>query len=264
MPDLTKKPKVIIAGAGPGDPELITIKAVNCLRVANYILVDRLVNQELIELYANPDARIIYVGKHGGKESINQDSINDLLVDYGQRAGITVRLKGGDVAIFSQLLSEIEILNEHKIPFEIIPGITAASGASVSLGIPLTARSYSQGVRFLTYFDDEQVSNSNWEDLVITADTLVFYMASKSLDGLVSKLNQFAEKNKALAIIEQATTPQERVIISSLFTFKEELSDVVIHQPALLIIGDVVSLYHKPSQLNQSRNSFFKEHTYAD
>lgn len=263
MAILNKKPKVIIAGAGPGDAGLITIKAAKYLGMANFILVDRLVSHEILKQYANPDAIIIYVGKHGGQESTHQEYINDLLIDYGRKPGITVRLKGGDVAIFSRLTSEIETLNEHKIPFEIIPGITAASGASASLRVPLTIRSLSQGVRFLTYYDDEQVPNLNWYDLAQTTDTLIFYMTAKSLPALVTKISQFAETDKALGIVEQATTPQERIIISSLFRFQEELGDAVIHQPAVIIIGEVVNLCNKPSQLNQLTSSFFKEHTYA-
>ena len=263
MAILSNNPKVIIAGAGPGDAGLITIKAANYLRIANFILVDRLVNRGILKQYAKPHARIIYVGKQGGQESTLQESINHLLVDYGRKPGITVRLKGGDVAIFSQLTSEIETLNEHNIPFEIIPGITAASGASASLRVPFTARSVSQGVRFLTYYDDEQASRMNWYDLAQTTDTLIFYMSVKSLPALVTKLNQFAEADKPLAVIEQATTPQERVIITSIFRFQEELGDAVIYQPAVIIIGDVVNLYHKPSQLNQRTSSFFKEHAYV-
>jgi uroporphyrin-III C-methyltransferase len=255
--------KVIIAGAGPGDVELITVKSTKYLKAARYILVDRLVNPEIIKQYANPDAEIIYVGKHGGQESISQVSVNKLLVEYGKKEGITLRLKGGDVAIFSQLLSEIEALNAHHIAFEIIPGITAASGASASLGIPLTARSYSQGVRFLTFHDNDQTDNINWMDLAQTTDTLVFYMSSKSLPELVNQLIRSGKSDKALAIIEQATTPEERILISSLFQFEAELDGVAINQPALVVIGDVVNLYNKSSQLNQVTTSFFKEHTYA-
>lgn len=252
---------MIIAGAGPGDAGLITIKAARSLGEASYILVDRLVNQDILTQFANPRARVFYVGKHGGQDSITQESINDLLVDCANLPGITVRLKGGDVAIFSQVTSEIETLNAHRIPYEIIPGVTAASGVSASLNIPLTARSYSQGVRFLTYYNDE--SPLNWRDLAQTSDTLVFYMSVKSLPALVAKLNQFAQSDKPVAIVEQATTPYERVITSSLLRFHQELGTAALQPPAIIIIGDVVNLYQNPSQQNQLTTSFFNKHTHA-
>jgi siroheme synthase len=128
--------------------------------------------------------------------------------------------------------------------------------------MPLTARNYAQGVRFLTYYDGEQVS-LNWKDLADTQDTLVFYMSGKSLPDLVKNLNKYAQIDKPLEIIEQATTPQEHVLTSTLFLFEGELSQVIINPPALVVIGEVVRLYQKPSSINQSTISFFKEHPYA-
>jgi uroporphyrin-III C-methyltransferase/precorrin-2 dehydrogenase/sirohydrochlorin ferrochelatase len=260
MPSLSPNPKVIIAGAGPGDAGLITVKAVKYLQQASYILTDRLVNPEIIRQYASPKAEIIYVGKHGGLESTSQESINRLLVEYGKKVGLTVRLKGGDVAFFAQVIAEIDALNEAKIPFEIVPGITSASGASASLRVPLTARGYSQGVRFLTYYDGEIFSGTDWQNLADTTDTLVFYMTSKSLPELVKNLSRFSGRDKPLAIIEQATTPQQRVITSSLSRYQEELANVAINQPAIVIIGDVLNLYEGTSELIQQTVSFFKEH----
>lgn len=253
-------PKVILAGAGPGDVGLITIKAAKYLEKADFILVDRLANPEIIQLYASPKAEIVYVGKHGGKESTSQEAINTLLIEYARKDGLTVRLKGGDVAFFSNVLSEIEVLEANNIPFEIVPGITAASGASASLKMPLTAREISHGVRFLTYQGEEHFTDADWENMGTTTDTLVFYMSGRSLLKLVSRLKQTITNDKPLAIVEQATTPQQRVLTSSLLLFDTELADTVINQPALIVIGDVTRLANTTEQLKQNTFSFFKVH----
>ena len=258
-----EKLKVVIAGAGPGDVDLITVKTAQYLSEASYILVDRLVNAAIIDRYARADAEVIYVGKHGGHESTSQQTINNLLVEYGRKDGLTVRLKGGDVAFFSNAISEMETLSQNDIPFQVVPGITAASGASASLQLPLTARGYAHGVRLLTYYNCHQVLDLNWPELASTTDTLVFYMSSRSLPELVKKLAQFVDLDKPLAIVEQATTSEERVIITSIFKFEDQLSDVVIKQPALVILGEIVNHYREASERNQLTTLFFKEHSYA-
>ena len=140
MSKIATTPKVILAGAGPGDVDLVTVKLVKYLKKADFILVDRLVNPAIINQYASASAVLVYVGKQAGKEGTTQQEINELLVDYGNRPGLTLRLKGGDVSIFAQAIDEIDTLVSHRIPFELVPGITAASGASASLQLPLTAR----------------------------------------------------------------------------------------------------------------------------
>lgn len=255
-----QQPKVILAGAGPGDVGLITIKAVEYLKKADFILADRLVNPEILEQYAAPGAQIVYVGKHGGRESVRQEEINQLLVDYGRRDGLTVRLKGGDVAIFSNVIAEIEALTRHNIPFEIVPGITAASGASASMQVPLTARELSRGVRFLTYYNGEHFAEADWQNMGDTTDTLVFYMSSKSLPDLIEKLKTYSKQDRALAIVEQATTRQQRVLTSTVFLFGAELQTTTINQPAIVIIGEVVRLFAGLSEAAVKTTSFFKEH----
>ncbi len=255
-----KEPKVILAGAGPGEAGLITIKAARYLEKADYVLVDRLVNPEIIQLHASPKAEIVYVGKQGGKESTPQEIINALVVEYGKKDGLTVRLKGGDIAFFSQVIFEIQALNANQIPFEIVPGVTSASGASASLRTPLTARGVSRGVRILTYHDGEHFTNYDWKNMADTTDTLVFYMSSKALPELVHNLRQHAYHDKTIAIIEQATTSQERVLLSSVFSFEDELADTIINQPALVIIGEVMKYYEGPSHVKDHTVSFFKEH----
>jgi uroporphyrin-III C-methyltransferase len=256
----TNIPRVILAGSGPGDVGFITVKGAEYLKKADFILTDRLVNPEILQHYASPKAEIVYVGKHGGKESTRQEEINRLLVEYGKKDGLTVRLKGGDVAFFSNVVSEIEVLQANNIPFEIVPGITAASGASASLNMPLTARELARGVRFLTYQDDENFSPNDWQNLAETNDTLVFYMSGKSLPELVSHLKVFAIVDKGIVVVEQATTPQQRVLTASIFTFDDKLANTTINQPALVVIGDVTKLYAGKSQTNENTIPFFKVH----
>jgi uroporphyrin-III C-methyltransferase / precorrin-2 dehydrogenase / sirohydrochlorin ferrochelatase len=253
-------PNVILAGAGPGDVDLITVKAVKYLENAAFVLTDRLVNPAIIQQYASPNAEIVYVGKHGGKESAQQEDINRLLVDYGQRAGLTVRLKGGDVAFFSNVLAEMEALRAHQIPFEVVPGITAASGASASINMPLTARGHAQGVRLLTFKNAESFSMQQWQELAETTDTLVFYMASQSLAVLINQLQKFTVLDKGVAVIEQATTSQQRVLTTSLLADATGMLNTEIRQPALVVMGSVTQLYTEESQSEINTIPFFKEH----
>src|SRR6478736_2169753 len=183
--DLSKG-KVILAGAGPGDPDLITVKTLNYLQQADVIITDRLVSEELLKKHVKAGAEIIYAGKQAGKEdSTPQTTINDLLVKHALRKKLVVRLKGGDVSFYSNILDELKTLHEFKIPFEIVPGITAASGAAAYAGIPLTARGYSTAVRFLTYYQSDLSDEVKWKDLAATDDTLVFYMSADKADKLV-------------------------------------------------------------------------------
>lgn len=260
MSKIATTPKVILAGAGPGDVDLVTVKLVKYLKKADFILVDRLVNPAIINQYASASAVLVYVGKQAGKEGTTQQEINELLVDYGNRPGLTLRLKGGDVSIFGQAIDEIDTLVRHQIPFEIVPGITAASGASASLQLPLTARNLARGARFLTYHDDEQFSLHEWQNMALTSDTLAFYMSSNTLPQLVSNLKTYSTHDKPLAIVEQATTPHERVLTSSLYHFDQDLGGIAINQPALVLIGDVLNHYQGHSEKENQSIPFFKVH----
>jgi len=145
--------KVIFAGAGPGDPELLTLKALRYLQQAEVVISDRLVSNVILDQYVNNNAIVLRSGKQSGKqESTPQSLINELMVDYALHGKLVVRLKGGDVSIFSNIMDELRALSAHGIRYEIVPGITAASGAAAYAGIPLTARDYSNAVRFLTYY----------------------------------------------------------------------------------------------------------------
>lgn len=244
MNPFQSKGKVILAGAGPGDPDLITVKAANYLQQADVVLTDRLVSKVILQRYVRPAAQIIEVGKQCRRGvSTPQETINELLVKYAAEGKLVVRLKGGDVAFFSNVLDELEVLVANQIAYEIVPGITAASGASAYAGIPLTARNHATAVRFLTYYQSSVVSDDYWKELAATTDTLVFYMSSETLDGLVNHLiaNKIAPDTK-LAVIEQATTTYQQVYTCGIYEYAEKLKDRSFLSPSLIIVGKVVAL----------------------
>lgn len=239
------KGKVIIIGAGPGDPELLTLKAFRTLQTADVVLTDRLVSPEILRSYVSPGAEIIYVGKQCRRgASTPQQTINELMVFYASEGKQVVRLKGGDVSIFSNVLDELESLVQNKIAYEIIPGVTAALGAAAYSGIPLTARNQATAVRFLTAYKSDVVTDDYWKELANTDDTLVFYMSSETLDNVVAKLLQNnVDKSKELAVIEQATTPYQKVYTSSLYNYETTLKNKTFFSPTLVIIGKVAGLH---------------------
>jgi uroporphyrin-III C-methyltransferase/precorrin-2 dehydrogenase/sirohydrochlorin ferrochelatase/uroporphyrin-III C-methyltransferase len=260
MPNPIFQSKVIIAGAGPGDPELITIKTLKYLQNADVIIVDRLVDPSLLNC-TKFGSKILFVGKEGGNaNSFSQETINDLLVSEAMVAKLVLRLKGGDVSFFSNTLSELEVLVTNNIPFEIIPGITAASGAAAYAGIPLTARGISSSVRFLAYTHPEQIEDDQVGELASTEDTLVFYMSSKTLPILVSRLlkNKISTE-KWVALVEQATTPNQRVFARPIDEFLFEFGDTKFKSPSLIVIGKVAKFYKKFQWYNtqESDENFF-------
>jgi len=244
MHPFQSKGKVILAGAGPGDPDLITVKAANYLQQADVVLTDRLVSKVILQRYVRPAARIIEVGKQCRRGvSTPQETINELIVKYATEGKLVVRLKGGDVAFFSNVLDELEVLVTNGISYEIVPGVTAASGASAYAGIPLTARNHATAVRFVTYYQSTVVTEDYWKELAATTDTLVFYMSSETLDGLVNNL--VAHKiapDKKLAVIEQATTTYQQVYTCSIYEYAEKLKGRSFLSPSLIIVGKVVAL----------------------
>ena len=254
--------KVILAGAGCGDPELITVKAMRYLQQADVVLTDRLVSKEILERYVSNNAEIIYVGKQCRRGySTPQQSINAYIVEFALQGKLVVRLKGGDVSIFSNILDELQAITENNIPYEIIPGVTAALGASAYAGIPLTGRGLSTAVRLLTSYTSDIVSDEYWQELSQTTDTLVFYMSSETLDNVVEKLVKYnIDPQKLLAVIEQATTPLQNVHISSLYDYELNLKGRSFISPSLVIIGKVVALHEKFAWLPNSKSSeyYFK------
>jgi len=257
-----KNGKLIIAAAGPGDPDLLTVKATRALQEADVVLTDRLVSQEILNTYVNDNAEIIYVGKQCRRGiSTPQQTINELIVYHCLLGKNVVRLKGGDVSIFSNILDELETVVAHSIPYEIIPGVTAALGAAAYAGIPLTARGYATSVRFLTYYKSDIVTDDYWKELANTDDTLVFYMSSETLDKVVEKLTaNNIHEDKLLAVAEQATTPLQNIHIYNLYDYKKQLMGRNFISPSLVIIGKVVSLHEKFRWLQNSKKDeyYFK------
>jgi len=239
--------KVILAGAGCGDPELITLKAVRYLHQADVVLTDRLVSKEILQAHVNANAEIIYVGKQCRRGfSTPQKSINELIVQFALEGKLVVRLKGGDVSLFSNVLDELEAVVAHNIPYEIIPGVSAAMGAAAYTGIPLTARGFSTAVRLLTFYKSDVVTDAYWKELAQTGDTLVFYMSSETLDGVVENLLKYnIGPDKKLAVIEQATTPMQQVHVCNLADYASTLSGKTFASPTLVMIGKVVALHEK-------------------
>lgn len=254
--------KVILAAAGPGDPELVTVKTVRYLQQAEVVLADRLVSEEILQQYVSSQAEIIYVGKQCSRgSSTPQYTINELIVKYAQQGKLVVRLKGGDATLFSNILDELQTLVQHNIPYEIVPGVTAALGAAAYAGIPLTARGYTTSVRFLTSYKLDVVTETYWKELAGTNDTLVFYMSSETLDHVVANLVKHnIDSDKLLAVIEQATTPLQHVHVTNLYTYNEQLQGKTFVSPSLVIIGKVVALHEQFKWIENSNSAahYFK------
>ena len=239
-----QKPKgeVYLVGAGPGDPELLTLKALRLMQQADVIIYDRLVSPAIMEL-CRRDAEKIYVGKARSNHSVPQDGINALLVDYAAQGKRVCRLKGGDPFIFGRGGEEIQELFEAGITFQVVPGITAASGCSAYAGIPLTHRDYAQSVRFLTGHLKEGSPELPWQELVYENQTLVLYMGLVGLEKICAKLIEHGQRpNMPVALISKGTTPEQQVVVGTLVDIASKVEEHQIQAPTLTIIGEVVHL----------------------
>ena len=256
--------KVILAGAGPGDPELVTLKTLNYIKKADVILTDRLVSPVLIDEYASKDALVIYVGKQCSKGiHTPQKDINDLMIEFAMQGKLVVRLKGGDASLFSNILDELETLKKNHVPYEIIPGISAAFGAAAYTGIPLTARNHSKGVRMLTLCDLKSIDDKQWKDWAKTSDTLVFYMSGQRLQTLADQLIlNGIDTEKGLAVIQQATTPDQKTQVFTFENIVENHLPTFDFVPTLIIVGHVVNLHQSFAWLDEqpTSNSYFDNH----
>lgn len=254
--------KVILAAAGPGAADLVTVKTMRWLQKADVVLTDRLVGPDILEEYVSPRAEIIYVGKQCRKgNSTPQQTINRLMVEHALQGKLVVRLKGGDVSIFSNILDELQVLAAQQIPYEIVPGVSAALGAAAYAGMPLTAREYSTAVRFLTYYKSDVVPDHYWAELAATTDTLVFYMSVETVEDIVSKLIQYGiTEDKHIAVMEQATTPVQRVYTSGIYQFLSQYGNYPFISPSLVVVGKVVSLHGQFAWFghNGERSQYFK------
>ncbi|MFP4261796.1 MAG: uroporphyrinogen-III C-methyltransferase [Halomonas sp.] len=236
---------VSLVGAGPGDPELLTIKALRRLQAAEVILHDRLVSDEILSLAA-PSASRFYVGKARSRHSVPQEGINQALVDWALAGKRVVRLKGGDPFIFGRGGEELETLVAAGIGVEVIPGITAASGCAAYAGIPLTHRDHAQSVRFVTGHLRNGSSDLDWPTLAGPGQTLVFYMGLHGLPEICRRLIEHGLAGETpVALIEQGTTARQRVHRASLATLPECLAGTRVKPPTLIIVGGVVVLHDR-------------------
>ncbi|HET8709966.1 MAG TPA: siroheme synthase CysG [Spongiibacteraceae bacterium] len=242
--------EVYLVGAGPGDPDLLTFKALRLMQKADVVLYDRLVAPEIVDL-TRRDAEKIYVGKARSDHAVPQGDINQLLVDLALQGKKVLRLKGGDPFIFGRGGEEIEKLAEHNIPFLVVPGVTAASGCAAYSGIPLTHRDYAQSVRFVTGHLKNNTADLPWHELVHTNQTVVFYMGLVGLAEICSQLIAHGRAPQTpVALIQQGTTRHQRVLTGTLADMPTLVEGAGIRPPTLIIVGEVVQLHDKLAWFN--------------
>lgn len=256
--------RVALVGTGPGDSELLTLKAVQAIEAADLVLYDRLVSNEVLDLVGD-SARLLYVGKTAGYHSRTQEEIHELLLSFAEAGASVVRLKGGDPLVFGRGGEEMDFLQQQGIRVEVIPGITSASGIAADLGIPLTHRGVATSVRFLTGHS----RNGGTDPLFVAENaadpdtTLVVYMGLSTLPSLAPKLMKHGLPPDTPAVaVERGTTPQQRMVFSMLKDLVDEVKSAELVSPTLIIIGKVVAL--SPFWVESSEQDALKiENSYA-
>ena len=234
--------EVYLVGAGPGDRDLLTLRALQLMQKCDICIFDNLVSQDVLGLVRR-DADMIYAGKKRDQHTLEQATINDLLMKYAKKGKRVLRLKGGDPFIFGRGGEEIEGLMKENIPFQVVPGISAANGISSYSGIPLTHRDHAQSCLFLTGHFKEGVIDFDWPKLIVQNQTLVIYMGLLSLDEMKSNLIKHGmNQNMPVAVVQSGTTNNQKVVIGELKNIKSRVSKANIKSPALIIIGTVVNL----------------------
>ena len=242
--------QVCLVGAGPGDPDLLTLRALRLIQNADVLVYDRLVNPAILD-FARREVEKIYVGKKSSFHVVPQEGINQILVDEASKGKLVVRLKGGDPFIFGRGGEEIETILSSNIDFQVVPGITAAAGCGAYAGIPLTHRDHAQSVRFITgHLKGEELS-LDFESMTAPNQTLVFYMGVSTAPIIAKELmKRGVNGNMPAAFVEKGTMPDQRVITATLETLEETMIKEDVQAPALLIIGSVVSLRAKLKWFN--------------
>jgi uroporphyrin-III C-methyltransferase / precorrin-2 dehydrogenase / sirohydrochlorin ferrochelatase len=243
----TEKPKgeVFLVGGGPGDPDLLTFRALRLMQQCDVCVYDKLVSPEVMELVRR-DAELIYVGKARDQHTMPQEQINDLLARLALEGKRVLRLKGGDPFIFGRGGEEIETLMQHGVPFQVVPGITAANGVSSYAGIPLTHRDYAQACLFITGHLKDGTVNLDWEAMTRPNQTIVVYMGLIGLAEICKQLMLRGVSEKMpVAVIQQGTTQNQRVVTATLSNIAEQVTIEQIKPPCLIIIGEVVLLREK-------------------
>ncbi|MBG6074235.1 uroporphyrinogen-III C-methyltransferase [Polaromonas sp. CG_9.11] len=251
-------PKVTLVGAGPGDPELLTLKALKAIQQASVLFVDDLVSEEIVA-YAAPGARIVYVGKRGGCKSTPQAFIEKLMVIAAQEGENVVRLKGGDPFIFGRGGEELEHLQAAGIRVEVVNGITAGLAAVTSLGVPLTHRQHAHGVVFVTGHAKPGDSGTDWRALAATAHsarlTLVIYMGVSGAEHIQHELLTGLPADTPVAVIQNASLPMQRHIATTLARLSSDLKQSGLVSPSVIVVGDVISALAQAADHPEVRRS---------
>ena len=241
------KGKVYICGAGPGNPDLITKRCWDLLKICDIILYDRLVGREILELIPENTPKV-YVGRSSGDPTTNQVKTNQVMLQYALEGKKVLRLKGGDPFIFGRGGEEAEFLNENAVDFEIIPGISSAIGSAVYSGIPLTHRQYSSSIAIVTGHEDptKKEKSIKWDKLATAVDTIVILMGVENLESIIQNLvNHGLSNDTKIAVIQNGTLEDQKVIIGNFSNIRKKMNDASIKPPAVIIIGEVVSLADK-------------------
>jgi uroporphyrin-III C-methyltransferase/precorrin-2 dehydrogenase/sirohydrochlorin ferrochelatase len=245
--------EVYLVGAGPGDPDLLTLRALRLMQKADVVVYDNLVSKPILEM-TRRDATRIYAGKKRADHAMPQEEINELLIRLAKEGKRVLRLKGGDPFIFGRGGEEIETLAEHGILFQVVPGITAASGVSAYAGIPLTHRDHAQSCIFVTGHLKDGSMNLDWDALARPKQTIVVYMGLHGLATLCTELVAHGlPSNTPAAIVQQGTTQNQRVITGTLATLTAIVQRENLHAPTLIIVGGVVTLREKLAWFNPKK-----------
>lgn len=256
---------VSLVGAGPGDAELMTVKAVRLIQQADVVVYDRLVSADILSLIPTGVSRIS-VGKEVGKHCVPQKQINDIIVNLAKAGRKIVRLKGGDPYMFGRGGEEVQALNEHQIAFEVVPGITAASGCSSYSGIPLTHRGMSRRVQLITgHFNDNEPLDLNWQSIADPDSTIVIYMGLSNLPlAIHSLIDAGLPASTPAAAVQNGTTQTQQRVITTLDQLNDAIHQRRMKAPVMIIIGKVVSLADELDWFQQSLDEKQLENDFAD
>lgn len=241
------KGNVYLVGAGPGDPKLITVYGLECIQKSDVILYDRLVNKQLLD-HARPEAELIFCGKLPGKHELIQEQIHELLVEKALEGKVVTRLKGGDPCVFGRVGEEAEVLADHDITFEIVPGITSGIAAPAYAGITVTHRDYASSFAIVTGHGraEKQEDHLNWAALAQGIDTIAFYMGVGNLHYICKKLIENGKKaDTPVAVIQWGTTEKQKTITGTLSSIEKLVQLAGIKHPSIIIVGEVVNLRKK-------------------
>ena len=252
--------KVYICGAGPGDPDLLTVKAHKLLSRCNVILYDRLVNKSILRK-ASMHSKKIYVGRESGDPTTSQLITNKLMLKYATEGLEILRLKGGDPFVFGRGGEEAEFLSSRKIEYEIVPGVSSFNGAAAYAGIPLTHRDYSSSVVILTGHESigKKKSSVRWKAVTRAADTIVIFMGLEQIGFIAKKLiDSGLNECTKIAIVENATSNLQRVLTGTLLNIEKKAKNKRLQSPAIMIVGDVVAIRKKIDWFHSKNQDFYK------